>query len=458
MLGIDTNKIYQGTILPYQDKLNPTKYAVHIPDIHYSPTGKMELKYIWADNEYTNNYQCLKKQNGDYMEFGDYIPLEPELTVLVKFRTQHLDSAYIINVASEHKKIPEYVDKDNFYLLCSTKNQSKIYIDDTKNRIHLSQHNGKTDIMLDDYGITLQINDTSTSKTVMQSKMELSENGFLIQFGENKLTFNETGFGITYGENRTFFKMTKKGIELVGEEFLNITSTGPLNIYGETTNITGEGSLNLRGTNTKLTGLQKLAMNGNIIHMEGIMDTHIKSGLSLNIESLLHLSVSAVISDQQYTGMSNIFTAMENKVTSISVETSSMKAEAISTMVKDGMTMSGMGIAASIGSSVSSSVSATMIGLKASMLGLTTTFNMDNIGMAVASAVLADNTIADTAEPASNITDNLFGTLPLDDDGTNFITKLTDSQRNSITISSKYVTPSSLLMNYGSNNQNNQNN
>ncbi len=446
--GINTNVIYEGTILPYQDKLNPTKYAVHIPEIHNTPTGKMALKYVWADNEYSNKYQSLKKKNTNYMEFGSYMPLESELTVLVKFRSQHLDSAYIFEVASEHKKIPEYVDKDNFYLLCSTKNQSKVYIDDTKNRIHLSQHNGKSNIMMDDYGITLQMNNTTTSKTIMESKLELSENGFLVQFGENKFTFNETGFAITYGENRTFLKMTKKGIELVGEDFINVTTTGPLNLYGESTNLTGEGSLNLRGTNTKLTGLQKLAMNGNIIHMEGVMDTHIKSGLSLNIESLLHLRMSAIIADQQYTGMSNIFTAMENKVTSLAVETSSMKAEAISSMASDGMIMSGMGIATSIGSSVSNSTSATMIGLQASMTGITTAFNLDNIGMAIASAVIADNAIADTAEPASNISDNLFGTLPSDDDGTNFITKLTDSQRNSITTASKYVNPSSLLMNY----------
>lgn len=446
--GIDMNRIYQGTILNYEDKLNPSKYAVHIPEIHATENGKMALKYCWADNEYTNNYQRIKKKDNRYMEFGSYMPLEDELTVLVRFRTNNVSSAYIIGVAPEHVKIPEMIDKDNYYLLCGTKNRSKIYIDDTKNRIHLSQHDGKTDILMDDYGITLQVNDTTTSKNTLLSKMELSENGFLIQFGENKFSFNETGFAITYGENRTFMKMTKKGIEIVGEDFINVTTTGPLNIYGETTNITGEGSLNLRGTNTKLTGLQKLAMNGNIVHMEGVMDTHIKSGLSLNIESLLHLTMSAIISDQQYTGMSNIFASLENKVTSLAVETSSMKAEAISSIASDGMIMKGMGIATSIGSSVSNSTSATMIGLEASMTGITTAFNLDNIGMAIASAVMVDNSIADTAEPASNITDNLFGTLPADDDGTNFITKLNDMTRASLQTSSKYVNPSSLLLNY----------
>lgn len=446
--GIDVNKIYQGTILPYHDKMNPSKYAVHIPVLHSTPQGRMDGKYSWADNEYSNNYQSVKKKNNQYMEFGNYMPLEPELTVLVRFRSTHADSAYIIGVAPEHSKIPENVDKDNYYLVCATKNQSKIYVDDTKNRIHLSQHDGKSDIMMDDYGITLQMNDTTTAKTTMLSKMELSENGFLVQFGENKFTFNETGFAITYGENRTFLKMTKKGIEVVGEEFINLSTTGPMNIYGETMNITGEGSLNLRGTNTKLTGLQKLAMNGNIIHMEGVMDTHIKSGMSLNIESLLHLSVSAIISDQQYTGMSNIFTSMENKVTSLAVETSSMKAEAISSIASDGMLMKGMGIATSLGSSVSNSTSATMIGMTASMTGVTTAFNLDNIGMAIASAVIADNAIADTAEPASAVSDNLFGTLPADNDGTNFITKLNDMNRAVVKTAGNYVEPSSLLKNY----------
>jgi len=448
MAGIEVDKLYQGTILPYQDKLNNTKYAVHIPVLHASTVSTMGKKYVWADNEYSNNYQSIKKKNGRYLEFGSYMPLEPELSVFVKFRTEHQDSAYIVGTVPDHNKIPENIDKDNYYLLCSTKNQSKIYIDDTKNRIHLSQHNGKSDIMMDDYGITLQMSDNSTAKNIVQSKMELSENGFLVQFGENKFTFNETGFGITFGKNRTFFKMTKKGLELVGEEFMNLTTNGPLNLYGETANLTGEGSLNLRGTNTKLTGLQKLAMNGNIVHMEGVMDTHIKSGLSLNIESLLHLTTSAIISDQQYTGMSNIFTAMENKVTSLAVETSTMKAEAISTTVRDGMLLKGMGIATSVGSSVSTATSATMIGLEASMMALTTVFNLDNIGMSIASAVICDNAIADTAEPASNITDNLFGTLPLDDDHTNYITKINDIQRTLQKTAGEYINPSSIIQNY----------
>jgi hypothetical protein len=446
--GIDPTKTYSGIILPYHDKLNPNKYAVHIPELHSSFDSKMGEQYSWVENQLNDQFYSIKKLDGTYEDFGSYFPLTSELNVYVRFRDPSDHSGIIVGVHEENKSIPNNISRNDYYLVAGTKNGSKIYIDDTKDRVVLQSTEGKSNIVMDSSGIVMQMNDTRTEKTTFLSKMELSENGFTIQFGENKLTFNETGFGITYGENRTFFKMTKKGIEIIGEEFLNLTTNGPLNIYGETTNLTGEGSLNLRGTNTKLTGLQKLAMNGNIIHMEGVMDTHIKSGLSLNIESLLHLRTTAIISDQQYTGMSNIFASMENKTTSLSAENSTMKAEAITTTATDGMILKNMGVGSSTGASVSTASVSTMAGLQASMMAVTTTFNLDNIAMSIASAVMSDNMIADTAEPASNVSDNLFGTLTTDEDGTNFITKMIDIDKAIDSGVKKYESPSTLLTNY----------
>jgi len=445
----ELDRVYTGVILPYTDKVNPSKYAVHIPELHNSGTGSMTSQYTWASNEYSNNMQKIKKTDGQYKEFGSYFPLESELGVLVKFHNADKSrSAYIIGVIPEHKDSPKNANRDSYYLLAGTKGGSKIYIDDDKDRIHLSQNGGKTDLMMDQYGITMQTSNTETDTNIVTSKLELSENGFNVRFGENQMVFNETGFAITYGENRTFFKMTKKGIEICAEDFLNVSAFGPCSLYGETMNVQGEGALNLRGTNTKLTGLQKLAMNSNIIHLEGVMDTHIKAGMNLTLDSKLFLNSQCIISDQQVLGMSNFFSPMDNKVTSLAVESSSFKAEAIPTIASDGMNLKGMGIATSTAGSVSSATTATMLGLKATMMATTTIFNLDNIGTAIASAVMTDNTIADSAEPSNSISDNLFGSLPANDDGTNYITKLNDTDKKLRKLRGIKVEPNSILKNY----------
>ena len=396
---ITPNKKYFATVLDLHDPIFPEKLYVGIPELKFLSTGGMNTNGFLVENNLTNNYIGTKDEFDNIIYTGSFAPLLPGTDVIVEFLTDDPNSGRIVAYADTHKLLPTGINKNTDHLIASY-NNNKVYLDGENNRFHVSL-NGLSDFFMDEDGIVFQLS-TNTKPSTFQSYMELNRNGFMIRFGDNILSFNDSGFYLTYGDKQANFSLTEKGLNLVGEEYINISTKGTLNLYGGISNIQGEGDLNIRGNNLKLTGSQKAALNGGIIHVNSWLDTHIKAGLNLSIESKLKLDIFSLLKDENILGVSNSFNGVYNETTMLKSETINFKASAISVDVVDGMVIKDMGIGSSTSSSMGLSTSAAMLSTKLSMMALTTTFNINNIGPSIASTVINETTTGDVATSASS--------------------------------------------------------
>jgi hypothetical protein len=388
---------YVGIIQDYFDESYPANFFVKIPEL----TDYTEI--IMVENK-LNDYSAVRK--GELKIYsGSYSPLIPGTKVYIKFYTSEITSGYIDSIHYDSQAVPPGQDIDGYYLLKETPNGTRIYIDDTKKRLHLSNAN-KTDIFMDDESVILQ---TNTADNKVASFMELSKNGFIIKFKDRSLIFNEAGFSINAGTNaNTFFNMTDKGISMKGEEFLSI-DTDKLDIRGQSTNIQSLGQLHIRGTILNLTGTQKAALNSSVVHIEGWMSTYIKAGLSLNLESKVFLRTQTLINDETNLALKHTYSSIESSESTMSAETSTFKANAISTIANDGTIINNLGVAAGTAPSLATSLTATSTGLHMGFLGFGTFLSFDNIASSVVGTVLTDTMIADAASVASPNDKSLMG-------------------------------------------------
>jgi len=412
------DKVFLGTVLPIKNELDLTKVAVNIPELQ---TLNNTQKTIYVDNTLTNNLFTVntntnpnslstKLNQTNSVEthiIGNYFPLLPGTDVYIKFKSNVLSSGYIVGFANDINRILPEGDYNQLFMLAKYDNNT-VYMDPSKKRFHVSL-NGESDLFMDDQGIILQVNENKNNSPVFKSQLELNKNGFRVKVGEKELNFNTSGFSIGNPNSDTQFIMTDKGFNISGEKYMNISTHGNLNIYGESTHIQGEGEMSVRGTITKLTGHQKISMNGAIVHVRSWLDTHIKSAMNLTMESLLKMEINSSFRDDLTLGIHNSTAAIQNSTTALKSNTSVFESQSVTTHVADSMSIKDLGIGSSTSSSVGTSANATMLGTKAAMIGFTGIINIDNIGPAIASAIMNDTSIGDTATAANSIGELLIG-------------------------------------------------
>jgi len=416
-----TTKQYIGIIEDFYDETMPTKYIVVIPEL-----TQLSQKII-AEN-HLNKYIAVKNTDttvstiteGSTQYLGSYIPLKPGIKVNIRFSTPELSSAYIDSIHYDSVAVPPGQSRNDYYLLMETPNGSRIYADDAKRRIHIS-NSGNSDIFMDNQSVILQ---TSKDNKV-KSFFELSENGLVIKFGKKSFIFNDSGFVVNHGEDsNTFINITSKGVSIKGEEFVSI-DTNKLDIRGESTNIQSQGDFSIRGNVLNLTGTQKAALNSSVVHVEGWLSTYIKAGLELNLESKVAFRTQSLIKDELNLAVNHSFSSIDSKESLMATETSTFKANAIATVANDGIMLNNLGIA----SAVAPSLSTSLIALNQTLhvgFGLFGTFmSFDNIASSVVGSVLTDTIIADTASVASTRSYSLAGVFTDNKfDTTNFLNKL----------------------------------
>ena len=414
-----TDKVFLGTVLPIQDGLSPTKVAVNIPELQLLINSQKE---ILVENTLTNNlftintntnpndlaYKLNIQNKSDTHIIGNYYPLLPGTDVYIKFKSDLLSSGYIVGFANDINRVnPQIGDPQTLFLIAKYDN-NMVYLDPSKKRFHISL-NGESDLFMDQQGIILQMNDNTGDEPVFRSQLELNKNGFRVKIKDKELNFNESGLSIGSPNSETQFVMSDKGFNISAEKYINISTHGTLNIYGENTHIQGEGEMNVRGTITKLTGHQKISMNGAIVHVRSWLDTHIKSGMNLTLESLLKMEINASLRDDLTLGMHNQYASVFNKSSMLSAETGLYDSKSITTQVTDSMSIKDLGIGTSTSASVGTSAASIMLGTKTALMAFTTTINIDNIGPAIASAIMNDSTVGDTAIAANSISELLIG-------------------------------------------------
>jgi len=438
---IDPSKKYLGTILPYIDEVDPSKVYVYIPEIMALQNNQ---KILSVSNFFTNKLIKSKTDSG-LQYYGSYFPLKEGTEVYINFLSSDINSGYISGIGPSNSSHPIGLNNKN-YLIAET-GRSRVYIDDERNRFHISLNNGKTDFLMDDKGIILQLSETKGTEPAITTLFEINENGLIFKIGDKSLIFNDTGFSVNMGpDNQTSFTITDKGITSIGEKFINNTSYGNINNYSTNNSyFQSDGDLNIRSNVTKITGHQRLSLNSAVVHLNGWLDTHIKAGMNLNIESKLKLSFLSTLRDEKVLGMSNFFSTMDNRTTVMESTTSNTKADAVVTAVEDGMRIKGLGVGTSIATSLATAANSTMLGTMAGFAGLTTLFSIDNIGTSLASATINDNTVGDAAADAISINNNSMGTIiqsSITDN--NFINKLNKRYQTNLIEEIKYTDYSSI--------------
>jgi len=412
-----TDKEFIGIIADYYDETYPTNYYVWIPTL----LKKDEL--LPVQNK-LNKYMAVKRKGTDLTQYsGSYFPLIPDTKVIIKFSTNKIESGYIDRIHYDSVAVPPGQPTDDYYLLAETPNGSRVYFDNSKSRFHINNSN-RTDFFMDKSSIIMQTNDIGNNVT---SFMELSEDGFVVSFGERTLIFNSAGFSVNNGtDSTTFFNMTSKGISMKGEDFLSI-DTKKLDIRGESTNIQSLGQLHIRGTILNLTGTQKAALNSSVIHIEGWLSTYIKAGLSLNLESKVFYRTQSLINDQINLAIKHTYSALESRENTMSTETSTFQANAISTIANDGAIVNNLGVATSVAPSFGTSLTTTSTSLQLAFAAFGTFMSFDNIASSVVGTVLTDGSVADAASVATPVDKSLMGIFfKKDNDKNTFLNNLNE--------------------------------
>jgi hypothetical protein len=412
-----TDKEFIGIIADYYDDTYPTNYYVWIPTL----LKKDEL--LPVQNK-LNKYIAVKRRGTNVAQYsGSYTPLLADTKVIVKFSTNKIESGYIERIHYDSQAVPPGQPTDDYYLITETPNGSRIYFDNSKSRFHINNAS-RTDLFMDKTSIIMQTNDINNNVT---SFMELSEDGFVVSFGEKTLIFNSAGFSINNGtDSNTFFNMTAKGISMKGEDFLSL-DTKKLDIRGESVNLQSFGQFHIRGTILNLTGTQKAALNSSVVHIEGWMGTYIKAGLTLNLESKVFYRTQSLINDQINLAIKHTYSALESRENTMSTETSTFQANAISTIANDGAIVNNLGVATGVAPSFGASLTATSTGLTAAFTAFGTFMSFDNIASSVVGTVLTDNSIADAASVATPVDKSLMGIFfKKDDERNTFLNELND--------------------------------
>jgi len=446
--NIDIDKVYVGVVQPLTDDINPAKIYVNIPELFmFANVKTASLKNsVLVDNPFSN--RLIKNKQGDsFHYYGSYFPLKPGTEVLIKFRTDDINSGYIIDIGSSNKTVPIQAGKETTFLIAET-SKSRVYIDDYNNRYHVTIGNGNSDFFMDDKGIVLQMSETVGVEPIVKSYFEINKDGLVFKLGEKELLFNDTGFSIKLGgETKTIFSLTEKGVVLGAEEYLNISSFGNTNIYSaKNSYIQSDGDLNLKGNVTKVTGNQRASLNSAVVHVRGWLDTHIKAGMNLKLESLVKLDIQSIIKNELVVGVSNYFSSLDNKTIITEGKSSMLSASSITTIIEDGLRLKDMGLSTNVVQNISSVSQATMLGTMGTFMGLTTLFSLDNVGTAVASAVINDNSVGDSASNALSISGGLLsGIFKTPIDKKNYINKLNKLHNLSKDREAEFTVESSLF-------------
>jgi len=411
------NGIFTGIILDMSSDTYPTNYFVKIPELLNSGEQLMVRNNL-------NTFVAVKEPSMQSTTFsGSYTPLVAGTKVNIVFAQDDLQTGSISSIHYDSQAIPPGQPSTGYYLIAETPNGSRIYVDEYKNRMHLTNAGGLSDIFMNEDTIILQTN-SNERESKIQSSLELSKNGFKVKFGDKSFGFNDSGLHFNQGENgNTFFNMTEKGISMKGEEFISI-DTEKLNIRGEMVNLQSNGNFNIRGTVLNLTGTQKASMSSSVVAIEGWLSTYLKAGLTLNLDSKVFYRQQCLINEETNLAVKHTFAPVSSTENLMSAETSTFKATAIGTMANDGVIINNIGVASAIAPSLATSMIGINTSLHLAFAGFGTFLSLDNIASSVVGTVLTDTMVASSAGPATTDTSSIMGMFGGNEESSNFLNKL----------------------------------
>jgi hypothetical protein len=251
MTGGDSlvDREFIGTVLPNKDTMHQGKYKVNIPELQ--PHMK-ETEGVWCKN-HTHRWRITPSQNG---VCGSYYPLQPGMSVIVKFFANHIESAYVDRIISDAypQTLPyEIIERDEYYQIIRTPKHNNIiaiYEGDTnsknvpKNSIHIYFNNTRTTIVIDETGINIKTDDninTTVAKNV-------------------KITVSGTA-DIKVSGNTNIETSANANIKAAGT--VNVQAGGDANVKaGANLNLDGGAVVNIKGGSAINLQAPAIALNG----------------------------------------------------------------------------------------------------------------------------------------------------------------------------------------------------
>ena len=186
-----------GTVLSTKDKMNQGKYKVNVPELQ--PHMKSS-EGIWCKN-HTHKYRVTPTGRG---VCGSYYPLQPGMSVIVKFFANHIESAYVDRIISDaySQTLPyEIIERDDYYqiirtprynnLICIyegpppppdadgnetpwTKDNAQASKNVPKNSIHVYFNDTRTTIVIDETGINIKTLDNINTTVTGNVKLTVT--------------------------------------------------------------------------------------------------------------------------------------------------------------------------------------------------------------------------------------------------------------------------------------------
>ncbi|MDD4081884.1 MAG: hypothetical protein PHD05_00720 [Sphaerochaetaceae bacterium] len=158
------DRSFIGIILSDEDHMNKGMYKVNVPELQ---PHVLKTDGIWCKN-HTHKFRVSPTLNGIC---GSYYPLQPGMTVIVKFFANHMESAYIDRIVSDAnpESLPlEIVERDEYFQIIRTPKRDNIiaiYEGDEnsknipRNSIHIYFNKTRTAIVIDETGINIKTAD-----------------------------------------------------------------------------------------------------------------------------------------------------------------------------------------------------------------------------------------------------------------------------------------------------------
>jgi hypothetical protein len=267
-----------GTILSTKDTMHQGKYKVNVPELQ--PHMKSS-EGIWCKNQ-THKYRLSPTNRG---VCGSYYPLQPGMSVIVKFFANHIESGYVDRIISdpEANTLPyELIERDDYYqiirtprynnLICIyegppppnevwTKENSQRSKNIPRNSIHIYFNETRTVVVIDELGVHIITADNVDIKSAKVIKIEA--------LGD---------ININSGGN---IKMQAVGdINIKSGKKINTEAIEDININsGAKINNQAIGDINIK--------------SGAIVSSEAVGDVNIKSGGSIKNQATSNINIKA---------------------------------------------------------------------------------------------------------------------------------------------------------------------
>lgn len=377
------------------------KYLIYIPELMASDET---LKPVWLKNEVQGNRfsRWLDLSAGVVLSSGSYYPLQPGMTVNIKFRSDELESGYITNVIS-HIPLPDTIrNRDTFYLLNKTTKNSWIYQDDNRGITHLMHNAGTSNVILDDDGITLHVGtpiNNGIAGTSTENALSVGKSGTKLEFGNNSIIIDETGIMLTAGNS--VISLTENGIQVLSTGQLDLVGEKNVNVKGKNLFLTGVEELHTFSNVTRLTGNQQLTLASNVITLDGVSSTFIKGG-QVTIEGLIKTKIKGPIFD--LSALTNL--SMSAPLLTISSQMLTLTGASTvlngASIFMDGMITHGLSTATATANAMTSMNIGLDLGTDAANMAIVTSLGMNDMISGVVNSVLT-STVTGVARPVGEI-------------------------------------------------------